>query len=261
MLYRANRLGNNPTRHNLFLAKTTLSANVLVGVSTGETEMRNVILAITLVMLSISAYSQTREEDEIMYQHKFDTTVRPVVKIVSATGNLGSGVVIYSNKFTLIISNEHVVGKLSPKSVEINGKKHKGTLLKSDAKADLALIRVATTTAYVAQVSTEPNLFVFEKVILVGCGQGLSPGPSLGIISRIDTEHGIMVDASIISGMSGGGVFRREGDDYYLIGIIRAMGAKASPIAVNGNTIMTSIPTIGYFIHLTEVFKFIGDAK
>ena len=145
--------------------------------------------------------------------------------------------------------------------MEINGKKYKGTLISSDAKADLALIRVATTTPFVAQISTEPDLFVFEKVILVGCGQGFSPGPTMGIISRIETEHGIMVDASIISGMSGGGVFRKEGDDYYLIGIIRAMGAKAGPIAVNGNTIMTSIPTIGYFIPLAEVFTFMGDSK
>ena len=223
--------------------------------------MRQIILAVTLLALSTAVQSQTREEDEIMYQHKFDTTVRPVVRIVSATGSLGSGVVIYSHKFTLIISNEHVVGKLSPKSVEINGNKYTGTLISSDAKVDLALIRVATTTPFVAQVSTEPDLFVFEKVILVGCGQGFSPGPSLGIISRIDTEYGIMVDASIISGMSGGGVFRKEGDDYYLIGIIRAMGAKASPIAVNGNTIMTSIPTIGYFIPLADVFTFMGDSK
>jgi len=221
--------------------------------------MRQIILAV--ILLALSTAVQTRQEDENMYKHKFDTTVRPVVRIVSATGNLGSGVVIYSHKFTLVISNEHVVGKLSPKSVEINGKKYKGTLLKSDAKADLALIRVATQTPYVAQVSTEPNLFVFEKVILVGCGQGFDPGPTMGIISRIKTEHGIMVDASIISGMSGGGVFRQEGDDYFLIGIIRAMGAKASPITVHGNTIMTSIPTIGYFIPLQEVFDFMGDSK
>ena len=223
--------------------------------------MRQIILAVTLLALSTAVQSQTRQEDEIMYQHKFDTTVRPVVRIVSATGNIGSGVVIYSHKFTLIISNEHVVGKLSPKSVEINGEIYNGTLLKSDDKSDLALIRVATQTPYVAEVTDNPSMFVYEKVILVGCGQGFTPGPSTGIITRVHTKYGIMVDVSTNSGMSGGGVFRKEGDDYFLIGIILAMGAKASPISVNGIPVLTSIPTIGYFIPIIEVFKFIGDAK
>lgn len=67
---------------------------------------------------------------------------------------------------------------------------------------------------------------VFDEVFAVGCQLGNPPSPTFGIISRIESgESGAKVwtiyinTAHIMPGSSGGGLYKKYGNHYYLIGI------------------------------------------
>ena len=68
---------------------------------------------------------------------------------------------------------------------------------------------------------------VFDEVFAIGCQLGQKPIPTKGVVSQlIQDDHylGLMCDAPISPGSSGGGIFREYDGHYYLIGISQKIG-------------------------------------
>ena len=68
---------------------------------------------------------------------------------------------------------------------------------------------------------------VFDDVFAVGCQLGKAPIPTVGIISQVwqDEKWLIYINTAAISpGSSGGGLFKKYDEHYYLIGIPFCVG-------------------------------------
>ncbi len=94
------------------------------------------------------------------------------------------------------------------------------------------------------------EMSVFDPVYLVSCQLGYPPMATSGIVSAIAThQEGYPIyisDVGTAPGSSGGGLFKKYGDDYYIVAI--AQGVE------NGHQIF---PHIGYFIPVATVIEFL----
>jgi S1-C subfamily serine protease len=103
-------------------------------------------------------------------------------------------------------------------------------VIDEDSIYDLAILSFQTEQKIdVARIADDQMLKmvrVFDEVFAVGCPFGNMPSPTTGIISRIITgkngekEWAIYnATTQIVPGSSGGGLFKKYNDHYYLIGI------------------------------------------
>lgn len=141
--------------------------------------------------------------------------------------SLGSGFVISDDGY--ILTNNHVVDGADEIKVKFdNGKELKGELKGSDAKLDLALIKVTTDEKLiVASLGDSDVIEVGEWVMAIGNPFGLSETVTAGIVSAKGRVIGsgpyddfIQTDASINPGNSGGPLFNAKGE---VIGINSAI--------------------------------------
>lgn len=121
----------------------------------------------------------------------------------------GSGIVMTEDGY--IITNAHVIeGASSVMVVMSDAKEYKATVIGSDEKTDLAVIKIDATglTAATFGYSSETN--VGEEVIAIGNPAGLSGSVTKGIVSELNREvssgglNAIQTDAAINPGNSGG---------------------------------------------------------
>ncbi len=171
------------------------------------------------------------------------------IKTVKANGAkdvVGTGVIV--DERGLIITNKHVVG--SGKNILVclhNGTEIAGDVLMSEAKFDLAVVRVkAGKTLPALRLAPTLDLMVGEDVIAIGHPYGYVNTVSRGIISALEREitlpsgdvlNGlIQTDASINPGNSGGPLLNVNGE---LIGINVALrdGAQGIAFAINAGTV------------------------
>jgi len=133
--------------------------------------------------------------------------------------SLGSGFIISADGY--ILTNNHVVDGADEIKVKFdNGRELKGEVRGSDAKLDLALIKVATDEKlHVAPLGDSDELQVGEWVMAVGNPFGLSETVTAGIVSAKGRVIGsgpyddfIQTDASINPGNSGGPLFNSKGE-------------------------------------------------
>ena len=127
-------------------------------------------------------------------------------------------------------------------------------------KRDVALLRLKTNQnfPYVANIlprETAREIHIFDKLFIVGCGLGVPPFPTDGMLTgkdvQIDYYPYWQTSAPSIFGNSGGAVFRAETLEY--------MGIP-SRISVSGNMFSSSAVThIGYFCPPNEIHKFLED--
>lgn len=144
-----------------------------------------------------------------------------------AQKSLGSGFIISADGY--ILTNNHVVEGADEIKVKFNnGKELKGELKGSDAKLDLALVKVATDEKLpVAPMGNSDEIEVGEWVMAIGNPFGLSETVTAGIVSAKGRVIGsgpyddfIQTDASINPGNSGGPLFNAKGE---VIGINSAI--------------------------------------
>jgi S1-C subfamily serine protease len=162
---------------------------------------------------------------EALYQQ-----VLPGVVAIRTGNSEGSGFVIDSEGH--VVTNQHVVEGAS--QVEVNfasGFKAYGTVIGSDADADIAVIQVENAPAdqiYPLALGDSNTLNVGEQVVAIGNPFGLNGTMTLGIVSglgrtqitRVDPESGggfntadiIQTDAAINPGNSGGPLFNLNGE-------------------------------------------------
>ncbi len=139
----------------------------------------------------------------------------------------GSGVIITTDGY--IVTNHHVVDGASGIEVSLaNGETYKAQLVASDAKTDLAVIKIEATDLNAATFGDSSQLVVGQTVLAIGNPLGSLGGTvTEGIISALDREITIekesmtllQISAAVNPGNSGGGLFDEQGN---LIGIVNA---------------------------------------
>jgi len=141
---------------------------------------------------------------------------------------IGSGVIVDAAK-GLIITNHHVVEDADEITITLEDKRElKAELVGSDAKTDIAVLKVPARGLRALKFSKSSNVKVGDYVIAVGNPFGLSHSVTSGIVSALGRDRGagdnyqdfIQTDASINPGNSGGALVNSKGE---LIGINAAI--------------------------------------
>ncbi len=139
----------------------------------------------------------------------------------------GSGVVVEGNG--LIITNNHVVNKADEIRVFLSDKREfKGKLIGTDAKTDIAVVKIEATGLPTIPWADSDQLEVGEFVLAVGSPFGLTQTVTMGIVSAVgrasmgiaEYEDFIQTDAAINPGNSGGALVNVRGE---LVGINTAI--------------------------------------
>ncbi|HEY7532800.1 MAG TPA: DegQ family serine endoprotease [Nitrospiraceae bacterium] len=139
----------------------------------------------------------------------------------------GSGVIVDANGF--IITNNHVVHKADEIKVFLSDKREfKAKLIGTDAKTDVAVVKIEATNLPVIPWADSDQLEVGEFVLAVGNPFGLAQTVTMGIVSAVgrasmgiaEYEDFIQTDAAINPGNSGGALVNVRGE---LVGINTAI--------------------------------------
>ena len=148
----------------------------------------------------------------------------------------GSGVIVTADGY--IATNNHVIEGARKVTVRTrDGKEYNATIVGSDKKTDLAVLKIDGKDLKAATYGTSSDLVVGQPVLAIGNPLGELGGTvTEGIISALDRELQVedqtmtllQTDASVNPGNSGGGLFDGEGT---LVGIVNA---KSSGSGVEG---------------------------
>ncbi len=162
----------------------------------------------------------------------------------------GSGVIISADGY--IITNNHVVEDGSDyKVVTSDGTEYTASLVATDSKSDIAVLKVDATDLTPATIGDSDKIQVGDKAVVIGNPLGTLGGTVTdGIISATNRQitinnesmNLIQTNAAINSGNSGGGLFDSQGR---LIGIVNA---KDSGTTSSG----TTIEGLGFAIPINE---------
>ncbi|BCL29038.1 S1C family serine protease [Streptomyces aurantiacus] len=127
--------------------------------------------------------------------------VSPSIVEISATSNAGSstgsGVVITTGGE--IITNNHVVSGASQIKVKLsNGKSYTATVVGTDSKKDLALIKLkdAPSGLTPATLGDSDAVKVGDQVVAIGSPEGLTGTVTSGIVSALDRDVTVSTDES-----------------------------------------------------------------
>lgn len=169
---------------------------------------------------------------------------------VYETESAGSGVIISEDGY--ILTNNHVVEGGTEITVITNeGNEYQATVVGTDEKSDIAVIKVDATGLTPAVIGNSDNVQAGDKAVVIGNPLGTLGGTVTdGIISAVNREitidnetmNLIQTNATINSGNSGGGLFDGQGN---LIGIVNA---KESGTTSSG----TTIEGLGFAIPINE---------
>jgi serine protease Do len=139
----------------------------------------------------------------------------------------GSGVVISQDGY--IVTNNHVVEAGGDIAIRMNdGSEYTAELIGTDAKTDLAVLKIAAEGLVPAQFADSDAVRVGEVAVVIGNPLGTLGGTVTdGIITALDRELTIegetmnllQTSAAVNPGNSGGGLFNADGG---LVGIIVA---------------------------------------
>lgn len=184
------------------------------------------------------------------FQDFFDRFFDEQMPQSRAQKSLGSGFVISADGY--ILTNNHVVDGADEIKVKFaDGKELKGELKGSDAKLDLALIKVTSADKLpVAPLGNSDAIEVGEWVMAIGNPFGLSETVTAGIVSAKGRVIGsgpyddfIQTDASINPGNSGGPLFNAKGE---VVGINTAIiaGGQGIGFAIPVNMAKSIIPQL-----------------
>lgn len=168
----------------------------------------------------------------------------------------GSGVIISTDGH--IITNNHVIDQADKIEITLrNGEIYTATLVATDAKTDVAVLKIDAKGLTAASLGDSDALVVGEQAVVIGNPLGQLGGTiTSGVISALDRpisfqeENGtntmnlLQTDAAVNPGNSGGGMFNQYGQ---LVGIVVA---KSGGIDVEG---------LGFAIPINDVRGVIDD--
>jgi serine protease Do len=148
-----------------------------------------------------------------------------------AQQGLGTGVILDTEGH--IITNNHVVEDADEITVRLSDKKeYKASLVGSDPKTDLAVIKIQAPGLKAAKFGDSEKLKIGEWVVAAGNPFGLDNTITAGIVSAkgrsnvgiVDYEDFIQTDAAINPGNSGGPLINLRGE---VVGINSAIFSKS----------------------------------
>ena len=160
---------------------------------------------------------------------------------------VGSGVIFDKNGY--IVTNNHVVGDSKTVIVSLaDGQSTEGTVVGSDARTDLAVVKINVSNLTVAEFGDSDSLQTGEPVIAIGNPLGLEFQGTVtaGVISALNRTIGaegqsmklIQTDAAINPGNSGGALVNADGQ------VIGINSAKISKEGVEGLGFAIPINTV-----------------
>lgn len=148
--------------------------------------------------------------------------VSPTVVTIKTGRSEGSGTIVSPEG--LILTNQHVIlgsrsGRVSVTTA--TGKNYAGEAIASDARNDLALVRLITKDRFpTVALADEDGIQVGQRVYAIGSPFGLSGTFTTGILSRIAKNGDLQTDAALNPGNSGGPLLNSRGE---LIGVNKAI--------------------------------------
>ena len=176
----------------------------------------------------------------------------------------GSGVIISEDGY--IITNHHVISGASTIAVRlVDGREFPATLIATDQKTDIAIIKIDATGLQAAVFGNSSALVIGESAIAIGNPLGELGGTVTGgMISALDREMIVegeamtllQTDAAVNPGNSGGGLFNMRAE---LIGIVNAksngLNIEGLGFAIPSNiakTVASDLLAYGYVKGRTE---------
>ena len=148
----------------------------------------------------------------------------------------GSGVIVSADGY--IATNNHVIADARTITVRLaDGSDYAATVKGTDAKTDLAVLKIDVAGLTPAVLGDSSKLAVGDAAVVIGNPLGELGGTvTAGIISALDREITIdgetmsllQTDAAVNPGNSGGGLFNLHGE---LVGVINA---KSSGLDIEG---------------------------
>lgn len=175
----------------------------------------------------------------------------PAVVAIDADGSTGSGSIITSAG--LVLTNAHVVGNTRQVTVRLaDGRQFSGEVIGyADESLDLAAVQINVSDAVFPTVRIANDFpQVGQQAFAIGNPFGLQGTFTTGIVSRIDTERGlIQTDAAINPGNSGGPLLNRDGE---LIGVNTSIFTTGDAVGSIGIGFAIATPQITPFINAIQ---------
>ena len=223
---------------------------------------------------SITSEVQYSNTTTGVYETVIEKAIDSVVEITSksesqasyfgqtySSTSLGSGVIISEDGY--IVTNNHVVESATNVSVALNnGDTYDATIIGTDAKTDLALLKIDATGLSYSKLVDSDTLKLGQEVVAIGNSLGKGTSSTNGIISALNREVTInnytmdliQTNASVNSGNSGGGLFDLNGN---LVGIVNAkISSSASSTSSNA-----TVEGMGYAIPSNTVSTIVEQLK
>lgn len=142
--------------------------------------------------------------------------VMPSVVEVNRGDALGSGFCIAEKDgFSFILTNKHVVGDKTGFTIIRTGQPDvKATLATICGYSDLALVKAPLSLPV---LEFAPGLELGEAVAVIGAPYGFAESVTVGVVSNLNRDGMIQVDAPINPGNSGGPIINERGE---VVGVV-----------------------------------------
>jgi hypothetical protein len=203
----------------------------------------------------------------------------------AGTTSSGSGVVIASGRdaagieVSYLLTAAHVVDAAGPAEIlvrftgDAGGRDFPARLLRRSAEGlDLALLKITGLAAPAVDLEQEAEPRLGEEVLIVGFPWGKRLGLYSGVVSQVplaageeaaggdDAAPSLTVDAAVVKGVSGGGVFRLHTGG--LVGIVEA--SQTTTVSVRGKsesyTVTVPVPGDACVVPLSGIRAFLRQA-
>lgn len=141
-----------------------------------------------------------------------------MIRTAQSNNSLGSGFIIDSDGY--VVTNHHVIKDADEIIVRLKDRRElKATVVGSDPRSDIALLKVKADNLPVVNIGTSSNLKVGSWVMAIGSPFGFDHSVSVGVISAtgrtLPSESYvpfIQTDVAINPGNSGGPLFNLDGE-------------------------------------------------
>ena len=179
------------------------------------------ILLIAMSIFFFSGCLGPDEDEPISHPDPVAAVVQKVgASVVNIETNTSKGSGVIFNKDGYIITNDHVIRGANSVEVHLLDKrKLDATVIATDPRRDVAVIKVEGDNLQAAEFADSKNLNVGDDVIAIGNAQGVENSVTKGIISNlnVDVDTGINIrrciqtDAPLNHGNSGGALVNMSG--------------------------------------------------
>ena len=156
---------------------------------------------------------QSYKKNNYSKQNNYST-----IPTAQTNDSLGSGFIIDSDGY--VVTNHHVIKDADEIIVRLKDRRElKATVVGSDARSDIALLKIEADNLPVVKVGSSSNLKVGSWVMAIGSPFGFDHSVSVGVVSALGRTLPsesyvpfIQTDVAINPGNSGGPLFNLDGE-------------------------------------------------